>query len=87
MATLPQPVQPIPDPVLPPPPRYNPPPLKPVDVPAAPVEKPADNTDGSTAVALADDPTIKTLTAKLADNPDDANALYRRGQVYASKGA
>ena len=87
VATLPQPVQPIPDPVLPPPPRYNPPPLKPVDVPAAPVEKPADNNDGSTAVALADDPTIKTLTAKLADNPDDANALYRRGQVYASKGA
>ena len=87
VATLPQPVQPIPDPVLPPPPRYNPPPLKPVDVPAAPVGKPADNTDGSTAVALADDPTIKTLTAKLADNPDDANALYRRGQVYASKGA
>ena len=87
VATLPQPVQPIPDPVLPPPPRYNPPPLKPVEIPAAPVEKPADNNDGSTAVALADDPTIKTLTAKLADNPDDANALYRRGQVYASKGA
>jgi len=86
VATLPQPVQPIPDPVLPPP-RYNPPPLKPVEIPAAPVEKPADNNDGSTAVALADDPTIKNLTAKLADNPDDANALYRRGQVYASKGA
>src|ERR1700758_3748075 len=75
VATLPQPVQPIPDPVLPPPPRYNPPPLKPVEIPTAPVEKPVDNTDGSTAVALADDPTIKTLTAKLADNPDDANAL------------
>jgi len=87
VATLPQPVQPIPDPVLPPPPRYNPPPPKPVDIPAAPVEKPADNNDGSTAVALADDPTIKSLTAKLSDNPDDANALYRRGQVYASKGA
>ena len=40
-----------------------------------------------TVIALADDPTIKTLTAKIADNPDDANALYRRGQVYASKGA
>ena len=38
-------------------------------------------------LALADDPTIKSLTAKLADNPDDASALYRRGQVYASKGA
>jgi Caspase domain/Tetratricopeptide repeat len=87
VATLPQPVQPIPDPVLPPPPRYNPPPLKPAEIPAAPAEKPADNNDGSTAVALADDPTIKNLTAKLADNPDDANALYRRGQVYASKGA
>jgi hypothetical protein len=87
VATLPQPVQPIPDPVLPPPPRYNPPPPKPAEIPAAPAEKPADSNDGSTAVALADDPTIKSLTAKLADNPDDANALYRRGQVYASKGA
>src|ERR1700754_409300 len=40
-----------------------------------------------TEVALADDPTIKSLTAKLNDNPDDSAALYRRGQVYASKGA
>jgi hypothetical protein len=39
------------------------------------------------ASALANDPTIKSLNTKLADNPDDANALYRRGQVYASKGA
>ncbi len=38
-------------------------------------------------MVLADDPTIKMLTAKLADNPEDGNALYRRGQVYASKGA
>jgi Caspase domain/Tetratricopeptide repeat len=38
-------------------------------------------------LALADDPTIKNLSARLAENPDDANALYRRGQVYASKGA
>ena len=37
--------------------------------------------------SLADDPTIKDLTAKLQENPDDAGALYRRGQVYASKGA
>ena len=35
----------------------------------------------------ADDPTIKSLNDKLIDNPDDAAALYRRGQVYASKGA
>ena len=39
------------------------------------------------ASTLADDPTIKSLNDKLHDNPDDAAALYRRGQVYASKGA
>ena len=43
--------------------------------------------DGLSAGSLADDPTIKSLTAKLAENPDDQSALYRRGQVYASKGA
>jgi Caspase domain/Tetratricopeptide repeat len=37
--------------------------------------------------SLADDPTINALNQKLAENPDDAGALYRRGQVYASKGA
>ncbi|MDI4233649.1 caspase family protein [Bradyrhizobium sp. Arg237L] len=54
---------------------------RPVDIatPPTPTPKPADT--------LADDPTIKTLTARLNDNPDDAAALYRRGQVYASKGA
>jgi Tfp pilus assembly protein PilF len=67
----------------------NPPP---VETPAPlPPEKSADtNTDknnSSTQLALADDPTIKGLTAKLTANPDDASALYRRGQVYASKGA
>lgn len=54
---------------------------------APPIDKPADKNEGTTPVALADDPTVKTLTARLADNPDDAGALYRRGQVYASKGA
>jgi lipoprotein NlpI len=62
-------------PIIPPPP---PPPPAIVD---KPVEKP------STQLALADDPTIKSLTDKLNANPDDASALYRRGQVYASKGA
>ncbi|TCU62321.1 putative caspase-like protein [Bradyrhizobium sp. R2.2-H] len=63
---------------LPPPP----PPVKPIDPGLAP------STDsGPSAAALADDPTIKGLTAKIAANPDDVNALYRRGQVYASKGA
>ena len=61
---------------LPPPP----PPVKPTS--------PAPSTDsGPSAAALADDPTIKSLTSKIAANPDDVNALYRRGQVYASKGA
>jgi hypothetical protein len=88
VATLPPPSEPPPAP-----PRVDPlpPPPKPVEAsippPETPAEKPADKNDGSTPVALADDPLIKSLTAKLADNPDDAGALYRRGQVYASKGA
>jgi hypothetical protein len=95
VATLPQSA-----PELPPLPRYDPAPPKidpspppKVEVPVPLNDKPVannnnNNNDGTpTEVALADDPTIKTLTAKLADNPDDANALYRRGQVYASKGA
>lgn len=73
--------QPDPTPVLPPPP----PPAK-VEIPS-PVEKPTGKDNGSMEAALADDPTIKSLTARLAANPDDQSALYRRGQVYASKGA
>jgi hypothetical protein len=72
-------VSPPPSEQLPLPP---PPTPRPVDIavpPEPPAPKPAD--------ALADDPTIKTLTARLNDNPDDGAALYRRGQVYASKGA
>jgi lipoprotein NlpI len=72
-------------------PKPNDPPPKPAEVAAPSADKPAD-ANGSEArapvqVALADDPTIKTLSAKIAENPDDAGALYRRGQVYASKGA
>lgn len=76
---------------LPPPPPPPPPkteitqPPKQVEVsipPPPPTQQPA-----KTENALADDPTIKSLTAKLNDNPDDSAALYRRGQVYASKGA
>jgi hypothetical protein len=94
VAALPKPAAeppPLPrvDPVPPPAP-------KPVEVSIPPPDKPAadkpaadkvEKIDGTTEVALADDPTIKSLTTKLADNPDDAGALYRRGQVYASKGA
>jgi lipoprotein NlpI len=53
---------------------------------AAPAEKPVESQPPS-VVALADDPTVKTLTSRLVSHPDDANAFYRRGQVYASKGA
>jgi hypothetical protein len=87
VATLPPPSEPPPLPRVDP----LPPPPKPVEVsippPDKPADKPVDKNDGSTAVALADDPLIKSLTTKLTDNPDDASALYRRGQVYASKGA
>jgi Caspase domain/Tetratricopeptide repeat len=78
---------PTPAPDLLPLPRVDPPVQKPVEISIPPPDKPADNNDGSAVLALADDPTIKSLTAKLADNPDDQSALYRRGQVYASKGA
>jgi hypothetical protein len=75
--------------VQPPPlPRVDPPPPpKPVEVSTPPPETPVEKADAPTAIALADDPTIKSLTAKLDENPDDSGALYRRGQVYASKGA
>jgi len=101
IATLPQPQPPAPPPPAPPP-RVEPPPLPKAEpaAPPAPVvpstalpapDKPAQNppsNDGTTTQpSLADDPTIKSLTARIADNPDDAGALYRRGQVYASKGA
>jgi Tfp pilus assembly protein PilF len=98
VATLPPPLPDPPQPAprynapTPPPPQLNdlPPPKPPVETVAPPLEQPSNNTNnnsGSTQVALADDPTIKSLTAKISDNPDDVSALYRRGQVYASKGA
>ncbi|MGY4510442.1 caspase family protein [Bradyrhizobium sp. USDA 3650] len=67
---------------LPPAPPPPPPPVLPADPVTAPSME-----SGPSAAVLAEDPTIKGLTAKIAANPDDVNALYRRGQVYASKGA
>lgn len=74
-----------------PPPAVSPPPPpvapKQIEVAPAPPAPPAKPADGNNAVAaLADDPTIKSLNDKLRENPDDGPALYRRGQVYASKG-
>jgi tetratricopeptide (TPR) repeat protein len=60
-------------------------PVKPAEV--APVVAEAPRDEAKIALALADDPTVKSLNSKLAENPEDAGALYRRGQVYASKGA
>ena len=79
VATLPPPAReppPLPPPLPPLPP-------KPPEVSIAPPVTPVAKDDGT----FADDPTIKSLTAKLVDNPDDGPTLYRRGQVYASKGA
>jgi hypothetical protein len=92
MANLPQSPSPAPAP-LPPPPRVDPLPLPPpppppkVEILPPPAADQSPDKKDDTVLALADDPTIKSLTAKLAENPDDQNALYRRGQVYASKGA
>ena len=77
-APSPQPPLPRPDPVPMPQPKVEIPP---------PADQPVPKKESSPSVALADDPTIKSLTEKLQANPDDQNALYRRGQVYASKGA
>jgi lipoprotein NlpI len=100
MATLPQPTLPEtpPPPPLPPQPRFDPPPLPPKAEPPVlpPPDKPAQNPPSNDVPppqpqpqqpSINDDPTIKKLTERLVDNPDDAGALYRRGQVYASKGA
>ena len=88
-APAPAPPPPVVATPAPPPPAPPPAPSKPVEAaipPPPPPAKPAESAS-PTALALADDPTIKNLNDKLKDNPDDAAALYRRGQVYASKGA
>jgi TolA-binding protein len=87
-APAPAPAPPAPPPVAAPAPPPPAAPAKPAEAipPPPPPAKPAES-PSPTVIALADDPTIKSLTTKLNDNPDDAAALYRRGQVYASKGA
>jgi Tfp pilus assembly protein PilF len=63
-------------------------PPAPIAAPApSPSNPPAVNALPSPQVALADDPAIKDLNDKLNANPADAALLYRRGQLYASKGA
>jgi Caspase domain/Tetratricopeptide repeat len=73
---------PPPPPAAPPIPRAEIPPPVPPERPNLDAQPPAVSQS-----AIDDDPTIKNLSARIAENPDDAGALYRRGQVYASKGA
>jgi lipoprotein NlpI len=89
-----EPSPPPPPPSPPPAPKAElPPPDKPAPAPNIPSNKPplpsTPGNDGAPPAQppLADDPIIKSLSARIAENPDDAGALYRRGQVYASKGA
>ena len=65
----------------------QPEPAKPTEI--RPIEaKPVEVKPTETSVAsLAHEPTVAALNAKIAANPKDINSLYRRGQVYASKGA
>jgi hypothetical protein len=84
--------------VDPPAPRIDPPappkaeaPAPPPPTPLPPEKPPAvaslpNNDAAPCQPSPIDDSTLKSLNAKIADNPDDAGALYRRGQVYASKG-
>lgn len=66
---------------------------QPVDVPNALSKElgatPSDpkQDDEKVRLALRDDPTVQNLSNRIDENPGDANAFYRRGQVYASKGA
>jgi len=84
----PTPVASAPPPPPPPPPAAAPAPIPPPPPPArVEIPTPSPSSPSPTQVALADDPTIKSLTQKLDANPDDVGSLYRRGQVYASKGA
>ena len=79
----PPPSPPVAAPAPPPPPPAAQKPVEAALPPPSPPAKPAE----SPSPTFADDPTIKSLNDKLKDNPDDAAALYRRGQVFASKGA
>ncbi len=59
----------------------------PAVAPAAPATADTPRDESKILLALADDPTVKSLNSKITENTEDVGALYRRGQVYASKGA
>jgi Caspase domain len=83
-APTPTPHHEPPPPPPPPPPKQAEPPTPPDTKQAERKDAPPEKKDGP---PLENDPIIKDLTDKLAKNPDDPNTYYRRGQVFASKGA
>jgi uncharacterized caspase-like protein len=80
------PAAPTPAPQVAAPAAPPPPPAPPRVEAAIPPPQPPAKTSTPAPPSITDDPTIKSLTDKLIDNPDDGAALYRRGQVYASRG-
>jgi uncharacterized caspase-like protein/Tfp pilus assembly protein PilF len=90
-----EPVAPAKQATVTPAPAPAPQPAAPPSAPAqamsiAPAPSPAADTprdETKILLALADDPTVKSLNVKINENAEDVGALYRRGQVYASKGA
>lgn len=58
-----------------------------IPIPPAPPQTPVGNKSGPTQLALSEDPTIKSLTGRIDRDPNDSNAHYRRGQIYATRGA
>ena len=93
VAALPQPAADTPqaaprvDPPPPPPPQAETPALAPPEKPAVAVVPSNEPAPPPPQPSVADDPAIKSLSARIAENPDDAAALYSRGQAYASRGA
>jgi hypothetical protein len=88
-APSPGPMAAVPPPAAPEPlPRSDPPPQQQQgEEPFPPVYNPPQSDLRLPPPNLRDDPIIKSLTDKLKENPDDPGLHYRRGQVYASKGA
>jgi len=78
-------VTPVPQPVAPTPAPTPAPIPVPAVAPAPVADAPRD--ENKILLTLADDPTVKSLNVKINENAEDVGALYRRGQVYASKGA
>jgi Flp pilus assembly protein TadD len=78
---------PAPPPVAPPPPVVATPAPAPAPAPAAPAPAPLQNEADKRLAAINADPAMKELTNLIVANPNDQAAFYKRGQLYAVKGA